>query len=400
LLSRASLTTVAPVKRLLLALAACSGNGAPASPDGPADVAPDAGFPAPIALGDFPHPLDKPFIRGLQTWIDDPTFEVKWTAALATPIDFLGSADSAFHADLASRTAALPGGDVLCHGDAKLDNFGWAFEDGTALFSDADFDDAGHCPAAADILHLVVATDLLFADPALDMQAIDAYVDTLRSAANAIAIDATTEPVWDTLRSKGVDKATHGDVLAIENNIVAATPDERTALAALVAGDARFPTTLVDVAREVRTDGGSAGLRRYWLLVEDAVHPRTIIELKELSPPGTEIGWHGTPLDGADRFDILKPFWWATPAPNDHFEVSVLAGTFVARDRFARDTLDPTALTTAQHANAIQAEASLLAIKHATAWLGDLSLLESWLATSAQALTARWRQAYAVAGGT
>ncbi|HEV7555141.1 MAG TPA: hypothetical protein VGO00_06805, partial [Kofleriaceae bacterium] len=293
----------------------------------------------------------------------------------------------------------LPGSEVLCHGDAKLDNFGWALEDGTPLFSDSDFDDAGDCPAAADILHFLVSTDLLFADPALDTQALDAYIDTLASATNAVAIDPLSEPVWDDLRSKGVDKATHGDALALGGEVVACTADEIAALDALVAADTRFPSTLVDVARDIRTDGGSAGLRRYWLLVEDATHPRTIIELKELSKPGTEFGPHSMSFDGPGRFDMLKPFWWGTPALGDHFAVTLLGASFVARDRFTRQNPDPTALTAAQRANVITAEASLLAIKHASAWLGDTSGLSVWLRDSAQTLVARWRQAYAVAGG-
>lgn len=393
---------------MVLLLAACSGHAslsggtdANGDDDGMQPDAP-AGFPQAIMPGDFPHALDKPFIQGLQTWIDAATFEVKFTASLDTPIGFLGSADSAFHADLASRSMpALPGGDVICHGDAKLDNFGWTLQGGAAIFSDSDFDDSGHCPAAADILHFVVATDLLFADPALDTQAIDAYIDTLASASNAVAIDPTSQPDFDDLRDNGVDKATKNNRFKIEDDIVAVTSDERTALTDLAVADTRFPTKLVDVARELRTDGGSAGLRRYWLLVEDDDHPRTVIELKELSPPGTEIGWHPTTLlDGADRFDVLKPFWWGVPALDDQFRVTVLGGTFVARDRFRRDNPDPDKLSTAARANAIQAEASLLAIKHAAAWTGDVSPLKTWLQTSSTTLIARWRDAYTTAGGT
>jgi hypothetical protein len=387
------------VKWFLLVLAACSGHGASGVDAPPGGDDDDCPFPPAIEPTDFAQPLDKAFIQGLQTWLDDPTFEVKWTAALAAPIDFLGSADSAFHADLATRPWPLPGGEVICHGDAKLDNFGWSFEDGASLFSDSDFDDAGDCPAAADILHFLVSTDLLFGDPALDTQALNAYVDTLAMPANAVAIDPTTAPVWDDLRSKGVDKATHGDALALGADVVACTADEIAAIDALVAADTRFPTTLVDVARDIRTDGGSAGLRRYWLLVEDATHPRTIIELKELSPPGTEFGPHSMTYDGANRFDVLKPFWWGTPALGDNFAVTLLGASFVARDKFARQNPDPTTLTAAQRANAITAEASLLALKHGSAWIGDTSELSDWLEASVHTLVARWRDAYTASGG-
>ena len=365
--------------------------------DGPPPDAP-APFPSAVLPGDFQQALDKPFIRGLQTWLDDAAFETKWTASLQSPIAFLGSADSAFHADLASRTLPLPGSEVICHGDAKLDNFGWIFEDSTISFSDGDFDDAGHCPAAADILHFIVATDLLFADPALDRQAIDAYVAAASNWNDSIGIDPSTMPDFEALRNDGVDHATKDGKLKLGGDLVAVTSDERTALTALVAAEARLPTTIYDMAREIRSDGGSAGLRRYWLFVLGLDSLRTIIELKELAPPGTELGWHSTPL--VNRFGVLKRFWWGAFADTDHFEVTLLGGRFVARDRFRRQSLDPEALSVAVRANAIQSEASLLAIRHMTAWKGDLAPLRAWLETSSQTLIARWREAYASAGGT
>jgi uncharacterized protein (DUF2252 family) len=376
-----------------LALVACAKPHAQ-EPDA---APPDAAFPAAIQPGDFTHPLDKAYIRGLQTWLDDAAFETKWTAMLTSPIEFLGSADSAFHGDLSS--IALPGGEALCHGDPKLNNFGWTLADGHGVFSDNDFDDGGACPAAADLLHFLVATDLQFADPSLNAQVLSAYLDTLADPAATVVVDPATEPVWDDLRKTGVDKATHQDSLAIGGEVEVATADEIAALTALVAGDARFPTTLVDVARDVHTDGGSAGLRRFWLLVEDAQHPRTIIELKELIEPGTELGPHSTTYDDAGRFDVLKPYWWGTPALGDHFTVFVLGGRFVARDRFTRQNPDPTALQAAQIANMLQAEASLLANKHRDAWHVDRALLRAWLEGSAQTVTARWRAAYTAAGG-
>jgi hypothetical protein len=268
------------------------------------------------------------------------------------------------------------------------------------VFSDNDFDDGGACPAAADVLHFLLATDLGFGDAALDAQALSAYLDAVVDPATAVPIDPTTEPDWATLLSDGVDKATHHTAIALGGEVQAATADEVAAVTALATGDARFPTTVLDVARDVHTDGGSAGLRRFWLLVEDAQHPRTIIELKELIEPGTEFGPHSMTYDGPDRFDVLKPFWWGTPALGDHFTVDVLAGRFVARDRFTRTNPKPVDLTSAQIANLIQTEAGLMAVRHRDAWHGvDPTVLRAWLHDSAATLIARWRATYTTAGG-
>jgi hypothetical protein len=380
----------------VLGSTACSSHHAAATVD--ASDTPDAGLPAAIATGDFPHPLDKTFIRGLQTWLDDAAFETKWQGMLASPIDFLGGADSAFHADLASLATPLPGGLVLCHGDAKLDNFGWTLAGSAAVFSDSDFDDAGQCPAAADALHFLAATDLIFHDAALDEAALAAYVNTVRSPDAAIAIDPATEPDWPTLRKQGVDKdaQNNNSTIKLGGDIVAATPEERAALSALVAGDSRFPANLYDVARELRTTGGSAGFRRYWLLMDEATHPRTILEVKELGTPGTEFGPHQMTYDGPDRMDVLEQFWWQLTAPASNFEVSVLGASFVVRDRYARQNPDATKLTASQALDVTIAEASLLALRHRDAWQGiDPDALEAWLRASAATVTTRWRLAWA-----
>ena len=152
--------------------------------------------------------------------------------------------------------------------------------------------------------------------------------------------------------------------------------------------------------KEVATDGGSAGFRRFWLLTEDGGGTRTIVELKELGTPGTEFGRHSRSIDGGDRFDVLKPYWWDAKDPGDHFTVYLLGGRFVARDRMIRTNPKPAKMTPDQITNMVQAEASLLALRHRKAW-GKVKAdaLSSWLEASAATLTARWRAAYTAAGG-
>jgi Uncharacterized protein conserved in bacteria (DUF2252) len=381
---------------------AIPGIDAPVEFDAPVPT-PDAGpavLPPPIAPADFTHALDKAYIRALQTWLDDAAFDVKWASMIGDRVSLLGGASSAFHADLASRAAALPGGEVNCHGDPKLDNFGWTIADGHGVFSNNDFDESGLCPGAADILQFLVATDLQFADAALDQAALDAYVDTLISDGNATAIDPASEPVWADVRSKGLSKAVKNDAIVLGGEVQAATADEIAAVRALAAADPRFPATVVDVTRDVHTDGGSAGWRRFWLLTEDAAKVRTIIELKELGTPGTEFGPHSATEDGPDRFDLLKPYWWGTTGLADHFFVSLLGSRFVARDRFTRTNPKPSKMTAAEILGMTKAEASLLARKHRAAWAAfDPTAVRAWLAASAATLTTRWRDAYSAAGG-
>lgn len=389
----------------LLLLAACSVNSpaspaSDASPENPGGPDALAAFPAPLVPADFTGALDKPYIRGFQTWLTDPAFETKWQSMLLAPIELLGGASSAYHADLARLALPLPGGQVICHGDPKFDNFGWQIVDGAGAFGVNDFDDSDNCPAAADALRDLLATDLWFADPALDELALQAYVATVIDPAAAVAVDPTTEPVWTDVRAKGLMKDTSNGKLVLGGEVQAALPAEVTAVTDLIAHDPRLAMPVLDVARDVRTTGGSAGLRRFWALVDLGGGTRTILELKEEGKPATQFGAHATSIDPAMRLEVLKPYWWHATDAGDHFDVSFLGARFLVRDRLTRVNPKPTKLTAAQIANVIQAEASQLGLRHRAAWPAvDRDTLTTWLRTSTATLVARWRAAYTAAGG-
>ena len=385
---------VLPIAAALLA--ACG--GAPDSTESSDDLK----FPSALAAKELKGKLDKAAIRKTQPWItSDALFDQKWAAMAAAPIDFLGGSSAAYYADLGALPAArLPGGFGMCHGDPKADNFGWQLVDGKGVFGDNDFDDAGDCPVAADALRYLVATDLWFADASLDKLALDAYVAAVDDKHAAVQIDPAAQPVWSDVRKKGLGKDTSGDAIVLGGEVQAATAGEKAAVRALVGADSRFPQMVLDVTRNVRTTGGSAGLRRFWIFAQDADGTRTIVELKELATPGTEFGRHTATYDGDGRFDVLKPFWWGSAGEGDYFTVRLLGGRFVARDRMTRANVKPDKMTRAQVENLVAAEASQLALAHRKAW-GKVkkSELSAWLSASAATLTARWRGAYAAAGG-
>jgi hypothetical protein len=358
-------------------------------------------LPSALQASEFRQPLDKAAIRAPQTWLDDAAFEIKFASMITAPIELLGGASSAYHADLASLAAKrLPGDEVLCHGDPKIDNFGWTIVDGAGLFADNDFDDAGLCPVASDALRYLLATDLAFGDAALTAAALEAYVDTVADKGSATEIDPTTEPDWASVRTKGLAKDTHGDQIVLGGEVQAATASEVAAVRALAAADGRFPPTVLDVTRDVRTTGGSAGFRRFWLLTQDADGTRTIVEMKELGKPATEFGRHSGTLDGPDRMDTLKDFWWDTTTEPGHFGVDFLGARWLVRDRLTRTNPKPDKLTSAQLTNMVQAEASILARLHRKAWhKPKKSDLRAWLGDSTATLAARWRATYAAAGG-
>ena len=289
---------------------------------------------------------------------------------------------------------------MLCHGDPKIDNFGWTRVAGVGVFSDNDFDDAGFCPVADDVLHYLAATDLAFDDADLDTAALEAYVDTVGDKDDATEVDPDDEPAWDDVRAHGLAKTTLGDHIVLGGEVQPATAAEQAAVRAAIAAEGRFPATVLDVVRDVRSDGGSAGLRRFWVLTEDLAGTRMILELKELGIPGSDFARHTATLDGADRFDVLQAFWWDTSTAADHFEVALLGARWLVRDRFTRTNVQPDALSNKQRTRIVEAEASVLALHHRKAWdKVKKDDLRTWLRDSAAVLVDRWRATYAAAGG-
>jgi hypothetical protein len=363
--------------------------------DGPIDP-----FAAPLGPTDFTGALDKPFIRGLQPWLDDAAFEIKWQDLLSAPIALLGGTGTAYYADLARLAVVLPGGEVICHGDPKFDNFGWQIVDGAGLFGDNDFDDSDYCPVAADALRNLLATDLWFSDPGLDDAALQAYVATVLDPSAAVTVDPTTQPVWSDVRTKGLTKDTSNDKIVLGGEVQVATVGEIAAVTALFTQEPRLGAmTVLDVTRDVHSMGGSAGMRRFWALV-DSGGTRSILELKEENAPATQAGTHNQTVDVAMRMELLKPYWWGSPDPGDHFDVDLLGARFLVRDRMIRASLKPSKLTPDQIRNVVQSEASQLALRHRAAWPQvTADQLTSWLRGSSAALVSRWRAAYTASGG-
>jgi Uncharacterized protein conserved in bacteria (DUF2252) len=378
---------------LLSLLAGCGASVVNEASDESATLAEDLKVPSALQSKDFTQPLTKDSIRALQTWVDDATFELKWQAMLASPIEFFGASVSAYHHDLGSvPKKRFPGDEGLCHGDPKLDNFGWTLVDGAGVFSDNDFDDAGYCLVVGDALRFLVATNLWFDDPSLTSAALDAYAATIDNKHNAVPVDPATEPSWADVRTKGLAKATSADRLVLGGEVQIATPAESSAVRTLMQHDVRFPRAVLDV--------GSAGLRRFWALTEDAAAVRTILELKELTTPGTEFGRHSATLDGPDRFDVLKDAWWNAADPGYHFVVNLVGARFLVRDRLTRTNPKPDKLSHAELQQLLEAEASALALQHRAALDGvKPKKLQAWLGDSATAVTKRWRKTYAGAGG-
>jgi len=359
--------------------------------------------PPAIAPGELTGALDRAALRATNPDIDDAAFDAKWSAAIADPFAFFRAFAAAYHADLAALDASrVPGGEALCVGDAHPENFGWMRIGDDDVFAVNDFDDAGYCPVAFDAVRYFVALSLAEDDDGLTQSAIERYVDTVKDGSRAVTIDHGLAPSWSKVRSKGLSNATDGDafILGDATGLAAVTPEERDTLAAFVAGDARLDGAVVrDAAAFTKTDGGSAGLLRYWLLA-DPSGDATILELKAVVKPGVEWGRHTRTLSFEQRFATLKKAFWGKSAKKDTFGVDLFGRQFMLRDRLIRQSTKLGDLDDATLAQVVGVEASQLALAHAGALTSiKKDPLRAWLIGTTSTLASRWKTAWQVARG-
>jgi len=388
---------------LVVGAAGCSGARDAGMPSGDESLKTASDAPGPLLPSELTGTLDREHLRATNPGIDDASFAVKWDAAQADALTFFRSFDAAYHADLADVPASRsPGGETLCAGDAHPENFGFMKLPSGTLFAINDFDDGGYCPAAFDAARFFTAVTLAYGDDDLTTQVLERYVDTLKDSSKAVTIDSSLAPDWKKNREKHLDKVTKDDAFVLGDSsgtdLSSPSADDRAAISSLVTSDARLSGAVVrDVADYDRGGGGSGGLRRSWVLVDQG-DTRTILELKELADAGVTWGRHTQTLEPGERADTLKNAFWGDPDPNDMFDVDLFGKRFVVRDRLLRDAPDLGDLSSGDLAKVLEAEASELALLH-TSSFSDVKKddIRAWMSGTTATLAARWNDAWQAA---
>jgi hypothetical protein len=308
---------------------------------------------------------------------------------------FMRAFPGAYHADaLALPPGRIPGREGLCFGDAHPDNFGFLDVGGETRFVYNDLDDSGPCPVLLDAARYFAVLRLYFDDADLSDHVLEQYVDTLKDPSRAKRVKRDLHPDMQREGKKDLDRATRDGRFVLDGDLHAPSAADRAAITKLVGSDARLRgTTVLDVATLDRDGGGSGGLARHWILARRGA-AETILELKEIATPGTELGHHARSLPAETRLETLKRAFWGTAAPDDWFEVKLGATRFLLRDRLAKQSLDLGDLDRKDRIDVLEAQASLLAALHAPA-LEDVKkdTVRAWLRETCRTLARRWSRA-------
>lgn len=345
-----------------------------------------------IGFKDAAIPLKK--FQDTYAHLSSEAFQLKLQGALsAGPLMFFRSYVNTYYSDLSDNNNSP--NLVLCLGDAHPENFGFmGFRNDVRLVFN-DLDDSGVCPIEYDIIRYFTAADLAFNDKALIKDLIQEYVSVVNRKKSPEGLPANSYPDLQKKRKKILAKNTDGKNFLSSDEIL---PVKSSLKKAILAEISKIPLLsslrILDVAEVLRDTGGSGGLKRYWLLVEGA-NGQDILELKEMSKPGTWYGaWKQPQWTQAERVEQVKKYVWGD-SPDFYHGVPFQGKTFLVRSR-TRESVTLKDLSPKDLRQYLLIQAGLLATYHKTFIKAEAPNLKDWIEKNLPGLKERYSNTYKV----
>jgi hypothetical protein len=322
--------------------------------------------------------LTSDYFRQSYPHLSAEQFQQKWKNAQKSGLLFMRSFVNTWYDELDRVSSTGPIGP--CFGDPHPENFGFLLfravqDQGETLeYTYNDADDSGSCPVAFDALRYFATLKIMVRDNELEADLRRAYVRFLNGEELSERSSAALRPDVSVTRNKMLTKATKKNKLKIEGPVKPLSPSKAQALFGLLHTQCAG-CQFLDAAEFQVNSGGSAGLERYWILVETAPQKQEIIEFKELKEPASQRGrW--AQKQKISRSAILKDLW-GTRWPTHFAFVSFEAQPFLIRSRMNAD-LPLDTLNAEQKKAVLTEQVYLLAQLHKKTLTGN-TLLEEWL---------------------
>lgn len=224
-----------------------------------------------------------------------------------------------------------------CAGDAHLENFGALLQQNRQpLFTINDMDDSGPCPIVLDLFRFLVSAQLADSDIKIE-KALVAYVKGLQR--KNIEVPSAIRGIFSKSESFGFNpsesKVKNGKFIR-ESGANEVTAAERQSLQAILKGyqGVLVPNPiLLDVIKETKVGGGSGGLLRYQVLLNNGgqvLH----FEFKELVTPAIYSVATAVPT-AADRIKASLAVDQGVGASQFYRVVQLAGKDLLIRPRFA-----------------------------------------------------------------
>jgi len=314
--------------------------------------------------------------RKLSPTLTRGEFNAKFAVALEAPANLVRSYAGIFwrlsrKAPPKRRLAKV--GKVF--GDAHRENFGFVKVGKKTVYGMTDYDDSGVGFVDDDAAHYFAELRLAEGKKSkLVDKAIAQYAATVADPARGVEIDSDLAPDWTETTKNDLERTVRGNRFRYDKNksLRPARANERAEIERVVAGNRKLAgLKILDVAELIRTQGGSGGLARYWLLVEPKKGGDAYtIELKEIATPGVAESGVEQERDPAVRLAGLKKAFWGTAAAADWFPIDVNGTPFLVRNRHSVEKVDAGRLKRGDYEKMILAQASYMARVHRPAWGG------------------------------
>ena len=341
---------------------------------------------------DFPTPaISLQTLKASYSHLDEMTFQKKLADALHDgPVMFFRSFVNTYYADIATQLDTKDM--VLCFGDPHPENFGFLeFPSGTRFVFN-DFDDSGYCPLQADALRYFVAVSLTYGDPKLTQDLVHEYVQILQDKKKSTRLDKDFFPKLSNRRDKLLKKYIQGNAFVDAKEYNKIPDTQKKQMLSDLSKDKTFAgTPVLDLVQVPHEGGGSGGLQRYLLLIEN-LKGKELVELKELAEPGTQYGkWPHPTWTFAERLVELKAeFWQETP---QFYHAIHFNKNFLVRSRI-HESVELNKLAGEELNDYLLVQAGMLADHHKIYKKTDIPELEKWLIKNIPTLQTRYLETF------
>ncbi|UXR63385.1 DUF2252 domain-containing protein [Bdellovibrio bacteriovorus] len=321
--------------------------------------------------------------------LSDAAFAEKLQGAQATDLMFFRSFVNTFYQDM-SRNVVSPNL-VLCLGDAHIENFGFMSFAGKTHYVFNDLDDSGVCPIEFDILRYFASVELAFPNASLLEKMALEYSEVLMGRKKAIHLEKSLIPNLQKKRDKILRKYIQAKIFKGSSDYSQmADSDKKTLLAEIKELPVFSGVGLLDAVEIHRATGGSAGLRRYWLLVQKDKE-QDILELKEVARAGAAYGaWEQPAWSDSERMVRVKKYIWGQ-SPDFYDVVSVRNRPFLVRSR-VKSSLDLDELSKKELEAMLRVQAGLLAEHHRQFAKEGIPGVEKWITMTTPLVVERYRK--------
>lgn len=327
--------------------------------------------------------LSREFLRQTYPHLSDDVFEVKFQNSLERPLLFFRSYVNSFYDETHLRGGLKT--PVFCYGDSHPENYGFISFEKTPHYVVNDIDDTGICPLGLDILRYFSALRLTIDDEESLSKLAVIFEQTV--AGKKLEKFDFKRPDLASVNEKQLSKYTKDDKFLAKKNITLLSTLEKTRIDQQLQGQ-MGELKILDISSYQKNDGGSAGLKRYWLIVATPDGHRELIEFKQTTAPG--VSWSGL----SQEFERIKTPYYVWGRMPDYYGYIALDGElFMTRTR-ADDYLDLAKLSSQEAFKLLSYQVQLMALFHRENLQKLGGIHSEWIVEGSRIIAQRYLDAF------